>query len=180
MASAVTGALADGEIVCRLYEEEAELNELVTGLSQDSTTPWTTDDEAVEYANDPKAFYLRRCKYFVSQVSLGTNNILVATYFMPEMTKLIGPGGKPVDFFISSKTQDETKWQGRVGLLVAKGPLAWKSDDRVDFGGTNYELGDWVCYDRQDGRQISINRVHCRRLKDVDVWGKTDDPHLVY
>jgi len=156
------------------------MNEQITGLARDAQTPWTTDEEAIEYTNDPKAFYLKRCKYFLSQVSLGTNNILVATYFLPAKINMKGPDNKPFPFIIVSETQDETKWQGRVGLLVAKGPLAWKSDDRVDFGGTNYEIGDWVCYDRQDGRQIAINQVHCRRLKDVDIWGKTDDPFLVY
>lgn len=156
------------------------MNEYVKGLAQDATTPWTTDDEAIEYANDPKDFILKRCKYFLSMVNLGNNNILVATYFLPEATKIKGPDGNPIDFYVAGKTHDEAKWQGRVGLLIAKGPIAWKSDDRVDFGGTNYEFGDWVCYDRQDGRQISVNRVHCRRLKDVDVWGKTDDPFLVY
>lgn len=156
------------------------MNEHVTGLAQDASTPWTTDDEAVEYADDPVTFYLKRCKHFMSQVYVGTNNILVATYFPPEMTKLKGPGGKSIDFFVSSKTTDEAKWQSRVGLLIAKGPLAWKSDERVDFGGTDYEIGDWLCYDRQDGRQIAVNRVHCRRMKDVDVWGKTDNPFLVY
>jgi hypothetical protein len=151
-----------------------------TTLVQAADTPWETDEEAIEYAKDPKAFYLKRCKYFMSKVRCGTNNILVATYFPPEATKIKGPGGTSIDFIIPKSVTAESKWQGRVGLLIAKGPMAWKSDDRVDFGGTDYKIGDWVWYDRQDGRQIAIHRIHCRRLKDVDVSGDTDEPFLVY
>lgn len=149
-------------------------------LAQDATTPWETDVEAEEYADDPKTYILKRCKYFVSTLNLANNNILIATYFPPAKLVMKGPGGKPFNLIVVSATTDEAKWQSRVGLLLAKGPMAWVSDDRVSFGGTNYEVGDWVCFDRQDGRQTAVNRVHCRRLKDVDIWGSTTDPHLIY
>lgn len=149
-------------------------------LAQGPTLPWTTDEEAEDYASDPKAYLLKRCQKFMNAIQMDTNNIMVATYVLPEMTKLRGPGGTSVSFYVPDKVSREVEWQGRVGLLIARGPLAWKSDKRVDFGSTMHEIGEWVCYDRQDGRQISINRVHCRRLKDVDVWGSTDDPFRVY
>ncbi len=149
-------------------------------LAQGPILPWETDEEAVEYAKDPRTYILNRCKIFTSVVTLDTNNILVATYFLPESVNIRGPGNTSVPFLIPQKVSDEAMWQGRVGLLLAKGPMAWVSDDKVDFGGTTHEIGEWLCYDRQDGRQISVNRIHCRRLKDVDVWGATDDPFRVY
>jgi len=159
------------------------MNELLRAresVAQDADTPWETDVDAEEYAEDPKAFILKRCKYFLSTLTMSTNNIMVATYFPPATLKMKGPDGKAFNLILTDKTTGEAKWQSRVGLLLAKGPMAWKTDDRVSFGGSTYEVGEWVCYDRQDGRQIAINRVHCRRLKDVDVWGSTTDPYLIY
>lgn len=162
-----------------LQARESEAAPFVS-LMQGPVKPWTTDDEAAEYARDPKAYLLKRCARVMKDIKLATNNILVSTFHLPEFANIRGPDGKSVQFFLADKTVDEAQWQGRVGLLLAKGPLAWKSDDRIDFGGCNYNIGDWVVYDRQDGRQISINRVHCRRLKDVDVWASTTDPMSVY
>ena len=156
------------------------MNEHITTLVQDAQTPWETDDEAVEYAKDPRTFFLKRCEEFTSKVRLGTNKILVATYFVPESTKMKGPAGSTINFIIPREVTVEAKWQGRVGLLIAKGPMAWVADDRVSFGGTNHEIGTWVGYDRHDGRQVAIDRIHCRVMRDVDVWCETDDPFLVY
>ena len=155
------------------------MNERVT-LVQDAGTPWETDEEAVEYAKDPKAYLLKRCSDLMSKTRLDSNHILVATYFPPGSTKMKGPGGTSIDFILTDKTMDEAKWQSRVGLLLGKGPLAWVSDDSVKFGGSTHEIGAWVVYDRQDGRQIAGHRVHCRKLKDVDIWCETDDPFLYY
>jgi hypothetical protein len=161
--------------------ESAEMSDHVS-LAQGPVRPWTTDEEAEQYAKDPRAYLMKRTDKLIKSVKMGANNILVATFYLPEFTMLRGANGEAVPFFVSDKTTDEAQWQGRVGLLIAKGPLAWKNseDGRIDFGGTNYKLGEWVCYDRQDGRQIAINRVHCRRLRDVDVWGSTDNPMSVY
>jgi hypothetical protein len=149
-------------------------------LTQGPVQLWETDDEAEQYAIDPKAYIFKRTAIFTKNLTLATNNILIATYCLPEFTDLKGPEGKPVRFWVPDGTQEEARWQGRVGLLLAKGPLAWRNDERTDFGGTNYEVGDWVCFDRQDGRQTVINRVHCRRLKDVDIWGSTTEPYNLY
>jgi hypothetical protein len=149
-------------------------------LIQAPIKPWKTDDEAAEYAANPKAYLLKKCAAFVDNVDMATNHVMVATFFLPEFTNLRGPDGTTIPFFVSDKTTDEATWQGRVGLLIAKGPMCWQDDEHVKFGGTSYEIGEWVCFDRQDGRQTSINRVHCRKLKDVDIWGRTRDPWSVY
>lgn len=146
---------------------------------QGPVKPWETDEEAEQYAIDPKAYLLARCAKLMKAIEMGTNHCLVATFFLPEFATIKGPNG-PLRFYMSDKTKDEAMWQGRVGLLLAKGPLCWKDDEVVKFGGTRYEVGEWVVYDRQDGRAISINRVHCRRLRDVDVWAGITDPAAIY
>ncbi len=148
--------------------------------SQAAKEPWDSDEEAAEYAADPKAYLMARCADFVKTIKLDCQRIIVATYFTPQFVTIKGADGKPMPFFLSTKTTDESMWQGRVGLLIAKGPMAWVSDQRVSFGSTTHEVGSWVLFDRQDGRQTAINRVHCRVLRDVDVWGETSDPRAVY
>jgi hypothetical protein len=41
----------------------------------------------------------------------------------------------------------EDKWQGRVGLLVAKGPLAFQDDDNHHWGDKLPKLFDWVMFE---------------------------------
>lgn len=154
----------------------------VTTIAQGPVQPWTTDEEAEQYAADPKDYLMKRCKAFMKNIKMGTNNIIVASYFLPEFTTIKGKDG-PVRFYVGDKTTDEAMYQGRVGLLIAKGSLAWvgKEDDpRFAFGGTTYEIGDWVCFDRGGRQQIAINRVHCRVMKDIDVWASTEDPYKLY
>lgn len=141
---------------------------------------WTTDEEVAAYKADPAGYLLKRCQSIMQNVKMDTNHIMVATFFLPDSTEMRGPDGKPVTFYLPDKTKDEATWQGRCGLLIAKGPMAWVDDEKVKFHGCTHDIGEWLLYDRQDGRQISIGRVHCRRLQDVDVWGKTDDPMSVY
>lgn len=149
-------------------------------LARAWTKPWVTDEEAERYARDPKKYLLKKCEPFVKGLTMATHHCLVATFFMPEFVNIKGAGGKVIPFYLSDKTHDEATWQGRVGLLIAKGPLCWVDTDRTRFGGTKFEIGDWVCFDRQDGRQTAFQGVHCRQLVDVDIWAKTALPASVY
>ena len=49
------------------------------------------------------------------------------------------------------------------------------------FHGQNVEIGEWISFDRHDGRQTTINRVHCRYIKDVHIMQhQIENPELVY
>ena len=37
------------------------------------------------------------------------------------------------------------------------------------FQGQDVEIGDWVQYDVMEGRQFTIDCIHCRRLKDTQL-----------
>ena len=138
--------------------------------------PWETDDEAEEYIADPRKFLLEKCKDFQDNIELFHNTVMVATYYLPSYHTL-STGHK---LYRSDKTLDEALWQGKVGLVVAKGRMAFVDDEYRKFSGQNVDIGDWVYYDIHDGRQLTINRVHCRRLKDVEVMGRVKVPYLVY
>jgi len=149
----------------------------IATMSQAPALPWRDDDEAEEYRNDPRAFLLNRCALWMESVQVFHNWIITATYYLPNYDVI---GGTSVKLWRPETTQDEALWQGKVGLVVGKGPLAFKDDDRNKFHGQNVEIGQWIMWDIHDARQTTVNRVHCRWIPDVRILGTVDDPKLVY
>lgn len=104
--------------------------------------------------------------------------VMVATYIEPETT----PGGiiKP------DRTLLESRFQGKVGLVVKMGPLAFKDDNIAKFGGVKVQVGDWVFYNASDGFELySVERQKsegtcCRLFEDVRIMGRVADPSLVW
>jgi hypothetical protein len=157
----------------------AQLLSSLTTMMQAPQTPWGNDDElAEEYARDPAAFLMERCELWMDQVKWMSNLVVCATYFLPAFQLM--PNGKK--FYRSDKGHDEALWQGKVGLVIGKGPLAFKDEPAlgVHFHGQDIKIGDWVQWDIHDARQCTINRIHCRFLKDTQIIGVWNDPRLVY
>lgn len=147
-----------------------------TTMSQAPSLPWNNEAEKEEYARNPRAFLLERCKSWMENAEFFHNYIVTATYYLPAFVDLAG--GQRIHF--PEKTQDEALWQGKVGLVVGKGKLAFCDSDTVKFHGQDVKIGDWLQYDIHDPRQFTINRIHCRLLKDVHVIARLTDPRLVY
>lgn len=145
-------------------------------MHQAPMPPWGQDEELAEdYAADPRQFLLDRTELWRSQCVVFHNWVITATYFLPH--KIGRPGSQ---LFLPDIVHDEALYQGKIGLVVAKGPLAFKDDEHVKFCGQNVEIGDWVQYDVMEGRQFTIDRVHCRRLKDTQIVMRVPDPRLIY
>jgi hypothetical protein len=49
-----------------------------------------------------------------------------------------------LSFLQSAGTQQEDKWQGKIGLVIALGHDAFKSKDSYNFGPDTVKVGDWV------------------------------------
>lgn len=145
-------------------------------MAQGPSTPWHGVDEEKEYAADPKEFMLERCRVWVDNMEVLHNWLISATYYLPAFG-FFSNGQK---FFRPDMSQDEALWQGKVGLVVAKGPMVFVDDEHVKFHGQTVDVGDWVQYDIHDGRQFTINRIHCRLIKDTQILAKVKDPSLVY
>jgi hypothetical protein len=145
-------------------------------MAQGPQTPWNNDHEAEEYAADPREFLLNRCQLWMDNIHWFGNHVIAATYYLPAYEIL--PGGQK--FYRSQKSQDEALWQGKVGLVLGKGPLAFVDDERNKFHGQNVKIGDWIMWDIHDARQTTVNRIHCRWIPDVRILGTVDDPKLVY
>ena len=76
-------------------------------------------------------------------------------------------------------TRKEDVYQGRVGLVLRVGPLAFTNSKDVDFGGKKAEVGDWVWFSPANSTRLKINGVECRQIEDVNIDGKVEDPYVL-
>jgi co-chaperonin GroES (HSP10) len=100
------------------------------------------------------------------------NNVLVATYIRPAMTAggIIRPD--------SNVAEDE--WQGKVGLVLKMGPMAYRDDEDTQFNGEDVKVGEWAVYLPGDGRNVSVNGYPCRWIKDSSIKMVVDDPSIIF
>jgi co-chaperonin GroES (HSP10) len=108
----------------------------------------------------------------LKDVDIYFGNILVAIYKRPEKTAS--------GLFLSDKTRDEDKYQGKVGLVVKKGPMAFKDDENTKFEGQNVAVNDWVVFRPSDGWPWSIGKEEFRLLRDVDIKARIAAPDSVW
>ena len=108
----------------------------------------------------------------ISKIEVLHNQILVGVYIRPEKTK----GG----ILLTSQTRDEDRYQGKAGLVLKKGPLAFVDDDNNKFHGQNVDVGDWVFYRVSDGFPLVLNGTLCRLLEEVHVKGRIPSPDGVF
>lgn len=113
----------------------------------------------------------------ISGYTLFGPRVLVATYIRPESTR----GG----IILPDRTLAEDRFQGKVGLVIAKGPLAFVDDDNAKFGGLKAEVGDWVVYRASDGLEMFTlddggEGTPCRVMYDQNIIAVVDDPAAVY
>lgn len=100
------------------------------------------------------------------------NEVLIGIYQRPEKTA----GG----IILTDKTRGEDQYQGKAGLVLKKGPMAFVSDESFDFKGQTLEIGEWVSIWVSDGKAIKINGVLCRMVEDRYIKLKIPAPDSVY
>lgn len=94
--------------------------------------------------------------------------VLVATYVRPEKTS----GG----VFLTANEQNEDIYQGCVGLVLKKGPRAFRDDGESTFHGQDVEIGEWVVFRPGDAKRIQINNINCRIVEDTQIDMVVTDP----
>ena len=103
------------------------------------------------------------------------NRVLVAKFVTSKVSKSI---------ISSASTQREDVYQGKIGLVIAVGPLAFANDANNDFKGQNVKVGDWVWYSWNDGSDQDVRtdtvKLPCKCIKDVDINGKVTNPDCFY
>lgn len=110
------------------------------------------------------------------------NRVLVCTYVEAEITA----GGilKP------QSRIDESKYQGKVGLVLKIGPIAFDFDEIGDNASARAQhgipnVGDWVFFRASDtwdcGFAVEPGKgVHCRFINDDSIVGVIADPSSIW
>ena len=125
----------------------------------------------MEHSTDPKQD-LKKEVGNVDNVEVFNNQVLVAVYTRPEKTKS--------GIYLTSGTRDEDKIQGKVGLVLKKGPQAFVDPSNNWFEGIDISLDDWVFFRPSDGWSVTINNVVCRMLDDTNIRGRIQAPDQVW
>jgi len=112
----------------------------------------------------------------LDKIVVATNHVLVGIWMRGTVKELAG-GQK---LYIPEKAADEDRWQGKVGYVLKKGPIAFKSDERNDFGDLDPKAGECVLYRTNDGFSLDINGVHCRMIEDVHVKAVVPNPEMIW
>lgn len=104
--------------------------------------------------------------------SLHGNRVLVGIYQRPEKTKS--------GIFLSDQSRKEDEYQGKAGIVLAKGHSAFVSDEEYDFGPDNLEVGDWVMLFVSHGLSVTVNGQKCRIIRDQDIAARIPSPDSVF
>lgn len=131
--------------------------------------------DKISKAQDPKKALVEQIgELAIRGYKLMEDDVLLATYIRPEKTK----GG----IILTAKTKDEDRFQGKVGLLLKKGPTAFKYDRTGHhyYEGDAPEIHDWVVYRASEGWEIALNGVSCRVIKSSALRGAVTDPETIW
>lgn len=144
--------------------------------SDDFVLSDTKHREADAFDTPEKAAIFAKLASQLGKIEVFHNKVLVATYIAAEKTS----GG----IYLPESVRDEDRFQGKVGLVLKKGPLAFQDSESVTFSNQNVEVGEWVFYRTSDGFQLNVRdgsaKIHCRILDDVDIKGVLASPDVVW
>lgn len=127
--------------------------------------------------SDPKKEILKLVGKQLKDVELIGNAILIAVYKRPKTARY-----KSLTLQLADQTLKEDDYQGKVGLVVAMGPMAFVDDDRTNFYGQKVEIGDWVVIRPSDGWGLTLtgNEVLCRIVTEGAIRMKIPSPDAVW
>ena len=108
----------------------------------------------------------------IKDIIVHGNYVLLGVYERPSVTKS--------GIHLTGQTRAEDQHQGKAGLVLKKGPLAFVSDHNYDFKGQDVNEGDWVSIWVSDGRALYINKQLCRLVEDQHIRLKIPSPDVVY
>jgi len=102
--------------------------------------------------------------------------VMVASYIAPRKTA----GG----IILPDNSLDEDRWQGKVGLIVKMGPMAFKYRGQFkwewDEAGPP-KIGDYVCFNSADGfDEVGIRGHSLRWIPDQLLKQDLHDPKIIY
>lgn len=121
---------------------------------------------------DPKQEIMDDVAPFLNDIEPLAAQVLIGIYVRPKKTS----GG----IYIPDNTQGEDIYQGKVGLVLKLGPLAFSEDESHKWGGRTPQVGDWVLFRVGDTFPFSLGKRHCRAVEDVNFKFILHKPDIAY
>ena len=108
----------------------------------------------------------------LSSVEVFSDLVLVGTYIEDEKTS----GGiiKP------KETVQESEFQGKVGLVMKAGPLAYGDWEDDTERGMNAKPHTWVVFAIKDTWPLQVNKTACRVVPYEKLRMRVDDPAMIF
>lgn len=109
------------------------------------------------------------------------NQILVAIYQRPQQAQY-----GTLKLELADNTRDEDRYQGKVGLVIKMGPLAFVDDDNTHFlDEDKCKVGDWIVFRASDGWQMTLtgdgkDAQLCRVFCEADIKAVITSPDQVW
>jgi co-chaperonin GroES (HSP10) len=127
---------------------------------------------AMVHEDDPRAAIMDDCEPHLNHVQVLGARVLVGVYVRPHKTKS--------GLILTSKTTDEDRYQGKVGLVLALGPIAFEDDSSHRFGAVKPKVGDWIVYSVGDTFAMEMGERRARSVEDVDVHLIIENPDSIW
>jgi hypothetical protein len=108
----------------------------------------------------------------LSQANVCADLVLVGTFIRNEKTA----GG----IIRPTEVLKEDEYQGKVGLVLKTGPLAYADWEDGDDRGQSARLHDWVVFAIKDGWPVQINGTPCRFVPYDKIRMQVTDPTMVF
>lgn len=108
----------------------------------------------------------------LSGVKVMGNRVLVGIYIEPS---------KKGSIWVGKETLKESVYQGTVGLVLKRGPQAFKDDpeNKISFHGETANEGDYVAFRAGDAKRCQLNGLDCRFVEDTLIDMVVADPNIV-
>jgi co-chaperonin GroES (HSP10) len=108
----------------------------------------------------------------LSGFEIFNNQVLLGVYIRPTKTAS--------GLFITDNTRDEDKWQGKVGIVLKKGPTAFIDKTGEWFDGVTVNDGDCLITRPSDGFLLTFRNVLCKLVVDTSTKGRIQFPDEVW
>jgi hypothetical protein len=127
--------------------------------------------EQISQASDPMAAILKAVGD-IGKVNVGSDLVLLGTYIRNEKTS----GG----IIRPTENVKEDEFQGKVGLVLKSGPMAYADWEGADTVGQFAVPHIWVVYAIKDAWPVQINGTACRFIPYDKIRAQIPDPSMVF
>lgn len=124
----------------------------------------------VEHDGDPKQHIRDAVDPYLKDIEPLGSLVMVVVYERAKKTK----GG----ILLADSTIQEDHYQGKIGLIVKMGDLAFAEDDEHHWG-VKPQVGDWVCYRVGDTFPFIVGDRTCRFVQDVGIKAIVHRPDII-